>query len=163
MQNLIHPYIEEISYIPIKTPLVPAPQTEPDPVFKTAVNDTEVYLTQPDDYADTVNEPASEEVLAVEDEHNIEFVMDEESETSQPESEPEEPSPVFDNLFDGMYTEVESPEKIKSRYNEPYTTSESDSMFIARPDVVDTKTPNNTGSRAMDITCLLYTSPSPRD
>lgn len=155
MQNLIHPYIEEISYIPAKTTPVPSPQPEPDPIFETKTNDSEVYLTQPDDYSDTVDEPVVEEKLAVEDEHNIEFIMDEEPSAEETKPEIEDPSPIFDNLFNSMYTEVETPQEIKSRYDEPYTTSTSDSMFIAERQVDDTKPEKKSASFGIDIAIVI--------
>ena len=52
---------------------------------------------------------------------------------------------------------VESEDDIKSRYNEPYKPSESDSLFIAAPETdeeeVRNKKKNN--MRAMDITIVV--------
>lgn len=159
MQNLIHPYVEEISYIPAKTSPIPTPAPEVEAEFETAVSDTEVYLTQPDDYAKELDEPTSEETLATPDEHNIEFIMDNEPVETQPDVDIDvdatEPSPIFENPFDKMYTEVETPQEIKSRYDEPYTTSESDNMFIAERQVDDEKPNNNNASRFIDITIVV--------
>lgn len=159
MQNLIHPYIEEISYIPTKSsPIVPASQEEPAAEFETAVTEQENYLTTPDDY----DAQPSEEVDALpttQDEHNVEFIMDGEAEDTNEDEKPqqEQTVPVFDDAYNIMYTEVEKPEDIKSRYSEPYKPSESDRMFISsveRDEKEDNRKHKN-NMRAMDITIII--------
>ena len=128
MQNLIHPYIEEISYIPTKTPLVTAPVQEEETEFETAVSESENYISEVEEYE---SEPQTQEgeVLPVPtDEHNIEFIMDGEDETDQ--AEPEKAKIITDD-YKLMYTEVETEAEIKSRYAEPYVPSESDNMFLS--------------------------------
>ena len=159
MQNLIHPYVEEISYIPAKTSPIATQTPEPEAQFETAVSETEVYLTQPDDYAKEVSELEAEKPLTTQDEHNIEFIMDNEPQAKQPDVDIDldltEPSPIFENPFDKMYTEVETPQEIKSRYEEPYAASASDNMFIAERQVDDEQTSGNTASRFIDITIVV--------
>ncbi len=158
MQNLIHPYVEEISYIPTKSSPLPPPTGEPEPVFETAVSENENYLVEPDDYE---NEPEAtvEALPTARDEHNVEFIMDGESEEEQAEPATEEssPAPAFDDNYNLMYTEVESAKDIKSRYSEPYKPSESDSMFIAAPDVDEQEahSKKKNSMRAMDITIVI--------
>lgn len=128
MQNLIHPYIEEISYIPTKTPLVTAPVQEEETVFETAISESENYISEVEEYE---SEPQTQEgeVLPVPtDEHNVEFIMDGEDETAQ--AEPEKAKIITDD-YKLMYTEVETEAEIKSRYAEPYVPSESDNMFLS--------------------------------
>lgn len=157
MQNLIHPYIEEISYIPTKSSPLPAPATEPEPVFPTAVSDDENYLTTPDDY-DKEPESIDNELLPItSDEHNVEFIMDGEAEDENVEPQEAEPAPIFDDAYNIMYAEVEKPEDIKSRYSEPYKPSESDSMFISSVER-DEQMENDkrkSNMRAMDITIVI--------
>lgn len=156
MQNLIHPYIEEISYIPTKaSPIIPAPQEEPVEEFETAVTEQEVYLTQPDDY-DNTSDTESEVLPVAEDEHNIEFIMDgEEPEPDEPQET--EPAPEFNDDYNLMYTEIESEKDIKSRYNEPYQPSESDNMFISEIEEDDelSRRTKKSNLRAMDITIVI--------
>ena len=157
MQNLIHPYVEEISYIPTKSAPVSPPVAEPAPVFETAISEQENYLTQPDDYDDEPDDQIAE-ALPVQNEHNIEFVMDGEPEVeAEPEPQPHEPAPVFDESYKLMYTEVETPEDIKSRYNEPYKPSKSDSMFISSSEVDENqkKLAHNNRLRALDISIII--------
>lgn len=155
MQNLIHPYIEEISYIPAKSSPLSAPPAETEPVFETAISEDENYLTQPDDYEEHIND----ESLAspAPDEHNIEFIMDGEPEAEPSEAEPSEPATVFDDTYNIMYTETEKPEDIKARYSEPYMPSQSDSMFIAAREVDETekKQKSKSNLRTMDITIVI--------
>lgn len=152
MQNLIHPYIEEISYIPTK-----ATPEEPEPVVTTAVSEEENYLTVPDDYGTEDDNNISEILPIPTDEHNVEFIMDGEPEDEMAEPAAEEPAPVFDDNYNLMYTEVESEKDIKSRYSEPYKSSESDSMFISAPEIdedeIHRKRKND--MRAMDITIVI--------
>lgn len=156
MQNLIHPYVEEISYIPTKPPVAAPDTISQEPV--NTLSETEEYITEPDD--DYGNEEVIEnayEAATAEDEHNIEFIMDDEPETEQ-EQPPEEILPS-DDIFNNMYTEVESKKDIKERYEHPYVPSESDNMFIAAPQYDDDepqtqKKPTNK-VKAMDITIVI--------
>lgn len=157
MQNLIHPYIEEISYIPTKASPVTDPPAEPEPIFETAVSEEENYLTAPDDYGTEDDDNTSEILPTSTDEHNVEFIMDGEPEDEMAEPVVEEPAPAFDDNYNLMYTEVESEKEIKSRYSEPYKPSESDSMFISAPEIdedeIHSKRKND--MRAMDITIVV--------
>ncbi len=154
LQTLIHPYIEEISYIPTKTVLTQPAEEEPTE-FETAVNETETYLSEVDEYD---NNPQVEEIetLPVEqDEHNIEFVMD--GESTEDESKEETQTPKIDSNYNLMYTEVEKPAEIKSRYSEPYVPSESDKMFISEreDDVAEDKRKKDNKVKNMNITIVL--------
>lgn len=157
MQNLIHPYIEEISYIPTKTPSVITTPAEPDPVFPGAVSEDENYLTTPDDYGAEPENDVGEALPTTQDEHNVEFIMDGEPEDEAEQPAAEEPAPTFDDNYNLMYTEVESEKEIKSRYSEPYKPSESDSMFISAPEIDEDEIHRKRKSnmRAMDITIVI--------
>ena len=206
MQNLIHPYIEEICYIPTSAP-VAAPNTEP--VYETAVTENEEYIVaddktkeaappieevapienefilEPDDVQETAED--EENKLPVE-EHNIEFVMDEEVQTAEeqtdvalPQSETEaedsvnfvleeqieeakeepeaEETPV-DESYSLMYTEVETKEEIKARYEDPYKPSESDNMFLTTNvdddyDNIDNAKRKHSNPKSMNITIVI--------
>ena len=153
MQNLIHPYIEEISYTPTKSPIIPTAQEEESPEFETAVSETEEYLTEVDEY-EVEPEVADEEILPGTDaEHNVEFVMDGED---ADETEPQDAAPIVDNNYNLMYTEVETPSEIQKRYSEAYVPSESDSMFISerQDDTEKTKNKKESKERAVNITIV---------
>ena len=128
MQNLIHPYIEEISYIPTKTPLVTAPVQEEETEFETAISESENYISEVEEYESEPQIQEGEVLPVPTDEHNIEFIMDGEDETDQ--AEPEKAKIITDD-YKLMYTEVETEAEIKSRYAEPYVPSESDNMFLS--------------------------------
>lgn len=153
MQTLIHPYIEEISYLPTKASTLSAPVEEDTP-FETAISEEEIYLTQPDDYDDSANAEVEPSVVA-EDEHNIEFIMD--GESFDNENAVQEPAPVFDSSYNMMYTTVENSKKFNSHYSDSYTPSESDNMFIAERLIDDDEQElaQNTNSRALDITIVI--------
>ena len=128
LQTLIHPYIEEISYIPTKATLIQPTTQEESPEFETAVAEAETYISEVEEYE---SEPQLEEenTLPVEDdEHNVDFIMDGEGDEGD-NAETADYSTNNDEIF--MYTEVETHEEIKSRYSEPYVPSESDKMFIS--------------------------------
>ena len=163
MQSLIHPYIEEISYIPSASstqPIAPKAQEE----FETAINEEENYIAQIDKEYET---PAHEEVEAqittdsTEDEHNIEFIMDNGAD-AESNTATEGVLEVESNYFD-LYTEVETPEEIKARYDEPYTPSESDNMFLAETIIDDeeiaTEKPHGADGQktmlSLDITIVI--------
>ena len=155
MQNLIHPYIEEISYIPSSASQVAKPVAKPEESqFETAMSEEENYIAQPDKEYEMPSYDEVEVIAPVSDEHNIAFVMDDEA----PQEEPEL-APSLDAIFDNLYTKVETPEEIKARYDEPYTPSESDNMFLAQalPDDADDyeeedDQPNTLG---LDITIVI--------
>lgn len=155
MQNLIHPYIEEVSYIPTKVSPATSLQTVPEPEFETAVTEQEVYLTQPDDY-DSAPDAEAAALPVSKEQHNVEFIMDGGEPQLQDEQQPEF-SEAFDDDFNLMHTEVESEKDIKSRYNEPYKPSESDNMFIAETEHNDEeKSRAKKGNiHAMDITIVI--------
>lgn len=159
MQNLIHPYIEEISYIPQKSAPVQASPQEAEPI--SAVSENENYITEPDsDYNNEIElQENAYEAPAAADEHNIEFVMD-----SSPEDE--EQNDTDDTLFqtpngdlsNSMYTAVETAEEIKERYENAYVPSESDNMFITTSGYEDDDPqikPKKENSKAMDISIVV--------
>lgn len=156
MQNLIHPYIEEISYIPVATasPIAP-PAADPEPIFETAVSEQENYLTEPDDY-----DPTSEQDISaaqpIADEHNIEFIMDQKTVATDTDEPAQEAAPIFDDAYNIMYTEIEKPEDINSRYSQPYKPSESDQMFIAERETDDkTAKKGRSDTHGMDIAIII--------
>lgn len=160
MQNLIHPYVEEISYIPTKTaPPVSAPAT--DEPASTAVSDTEEYITEPDKDYDTDTDVVENvyEAPPAADEHNIEFIMDSEPQADEVENEPQETDTelLANNTFNNMYTEIESESEIKARYEQVYVPSESDNMFISTPEYEEPPKPQNTKNnfKAMDISLVV--------
>ncbi len=153
MKNLIHPYLVEISYIAPPTSPLSAPAAAEEPVYETAVSENETYITH-DDYENDIEEEQALPISEAQDGHNVDFIMDGEEEFV--EEQPLEPITSDEIGFNGMYTEIETPEERKSRYDEPYTTSQSDSMFIAereddRVDIIRKK--NNI--RTMDITIVI--------
>lgn len=156
MQNLIHPYIEEISYIPSRTTPLPTGTPEPEPVFETAVTENENYLAQPE--ADEAEPDDLSPEQKPFDEHNIDFIMDSEPDNADaPSAEEAEFAPV-DDSYNIMYAEVEKPEDINSRYSEPYSSSESDNMFIAssEPDEKPIDSRKKDGNlRAMNIAIVI--------
>lgn len=126
MQNLIHPYIEEISYIPTKTSPVTissSKQAASEPA--TAITETENYITEKDEDYTIDDDMAYVSENSLESEHNIAFVMDNE----EPPAEEIEDT-VIDSAFNNLYTESELPDEIKERAEQPYTPSESDNMFV---------------------------------
>ncbi len=155
MKNLIHPYLVEISYIAPQPSPIPAAVTKEEPVYETAVSNDENYITQSDDDQDDVDVlPLSVSESA--DEHNIEFVMDGEDDTTADE-QPEVIEITTENPYNQMYTEIETADERKSRYDHPYTTSEGDNVFIAAPEIDEEeeifRKKNNI--RAMDITIVI--------
>ncbi|MBQ2933409.1 MAG: hypothetical protein IJE02_02190 [Clostridia bacterium] len=159
MQTLIHPYIEEISYIPMNT--ISTAPAEPEQEFEAAVNEGEEYVTTDEDYVESAEEPVAQSTPA-EDEHNIEFVMDEEDETvnSEVDLPSSTNSTVFaDDQYSLMYTDVETEEEVQSRYSDPYKPSESDNMFIsisdAETDETGTDKVNQRKLQKMDITIVI--------
>ena len=158
MQNLIHPYIEEISYTPTNTVAVASNDAEPE--FETAIAEQEIYLTQPDEYNSNEDSDDVQPLETTDDSHNIEFIMDGEDATDISDIESvsdEAPSNNTNNGYDIMYTEIESEKDIKARYQDPYVPSESDSMFITNletdeEEIFDKK---KARMRRMDITIVL--------
>ena len=157
MQNLIHPYIEEISYIPTKSSSLSPQPADPAPVFETAIGEEENYLIQ-DDYDEEYTDDDSA-VTDFSNEHTIEFIMDDEPEldTDETETSSLEATPVFDDTYNTMYTEIEKPEDINSHYSEPYKPSQSDSMFISSRETNETgKIPKSRSNmRSMNITIVI--------
>lgn len=159
MQTLIHPYIEEISYIPMNT--ISTAPAEPEQEFEAAVSEGEVYVTEDENYNEPLDETALQEAPA-EDEHNIEFVMDQDDNSVNFEAETSDltNSVVFaDDQYSLMYTDVENEEEIKSRYSDPYKPSESDNMFISTSDIETEENiaekSNQKKIRKMDITIVI--------
>lgn len=127
MQNLIHPYVEEICYIPAKESAFVSPDSDENAEFETAVSETEEYIVTPDEeYQET--DPESAYDIANQDEHNVEFVMDDDNDQSEIDE------PIVPEDFNLMYTEVETPQEIQSRYEDSYSTAEGDTLFIAEPE-----------------------------
>lgn len=126
MKNLIHPYLQEISYIAPVSHVIPTPQPAQEVTYDAAVTEEETYLTQTDDeyYNDELQQEGATAKLG--DEHNIEFIMDGE-EAIEEETE----KIAQDDAQLKLYTAIETKEEMQSRYEKPYTTSESDQMFIA--------------------------------
>ncbi len=155
MQNLIHPYMVDISYITTKNTADVKPVVNQESVYETALSDNEVYLTQPDDsYEEEALETPEPLPAIAEDEHNIDFIMDGEEDTK--EDQPMVVEEMSETVYDNMYIEVETPDDIKSRYENPYTPSQSDNMFLSTPEqeeVLDQDPKDNT--RAMDITIVI--------
>lgn len=157
MQNLIHPYVEEISYIPVKSaPIEPKaqPQTE-----VAAITETENYITEPDadyDLVDTVEESVCETVQT-DHEHNIEFIMDDEPSQEEVDVPSKLQMPEDMDIGIDMYTEIESESEIKSRYAQEYIPSEEDDMFITAVEQdTEQKTPKKKDPiKAMDISIVI--------
>ena len=151
MQNLIHPYMVDISYISNQnTPIV-----HQEPVYETALSDNEVYLTQPDDNYEEETLETPEPLPAIaEDEHNIDFVMD--GEEDNKEDEPTVAEEMSETVYDNMYIEIETQDDIKSRYENPYTPSQSDNMFLSTPEQEELLDQDlKVKTRAMDITIVI--------
>lgn len=156
MQNLIHPYLEEIGYIPLKTS--PIKTAEPMPEQAVGIRPEENYITEPDlDYEKSEEAiPDAPVSSAFVTDNTINFIMD----GDEPNTENDEqvsPVPIDDFALNNMYVEVESRAEKKSRYAEPYTPSESDSMFITSSqdnDLPPTKK-HTDKTKAMDITIIV--------
>lgn len=142
MQNLIHPYIEEISYIPIQ-------RADTPDIAQQEVAPSEDYLTEPDtDYGN--EEPADSEFEAP-NEHNIDFIMDESPDGGPTEEETEpSPLPTVDETFDDMYIETEPEDQ---DYGYGYTSSGEDDMFIAKTEEEPEKPKRK--FKAMDISIVV--------
>ncbi len=147
MQNLIHPYIEEISYIPTSDDFDDeAVVTD----YQPAVTEQETYITSPE-AVEVYEDDVLAEITANE-EHNIEFIMDGE----EPAEETKPEAPTIDESYNLMYTEVETQEEIKSRYEDPYKPSESDNMFLSTPEDDDDEIPKNEKQlKKMNITIVI--------
>ncbi len=146
MKNLIHPYIEQVSLLPIK-PSRPTPKPEPvAPPMALAEGDiTAGYITEPEENtaaqelpleplsqtdADMITEVTldeeepqnPEEIEAAEDEHNIDFVMD--------EAEEDEPEQDEATVKSEMYVEIDTDPQIKAPYEHSFIPSEEDRLFL---------------------------------
>ena len=154
LKNLIHPYLLEISYIALPSASIPAPVTNEEPVFETAVSENETYVTGSDDYEIDAEETQPLPVVDIQDEHNLEFVMDEEEGAEEQSQTTQLPT---ENIYNDLYIEPETPEETKARYEHPYTTSESDNIFISEREVDETEEVlrKKSNIRAMDITIVL--------
>ncbi len=165
MQNLIHPYIEEVCYSGTK-PLesVSQPQTQ---AVETASESVESATTPNNDFImQTDNSESDEEYIDnpyeastfTETEHNIEFIMDDASAEVKTDSGDisDEALPLTNvaDTFANMYVEVETPEEIKSRYETPYTQSESDGAFITTAEDDDYQNEQKKINR-LDITIII--------
>lgn len=151
MQNLIHPYIEEISYIPNKTSNPVAISTSKKYIEDTTFSDAP-YITT-DDYDD-----AEEEVSLLEDpqlEHNVEFVMD--GEEDDLEQDEQAPLAETDSDYNLMLTEVDKTTANDPHYSETYQPSEGDSMFLLshKDPEEDTQATYNKASRSLDVAIVI--------
>ncbi len=154
MQTLIHPYVEEISYIPTKKVFADVPPVQ-EQVIPEPPSMDEQYITEHDEsYELEIAEDIYDASVTPQDEHNIDFVMDEDYEL-QSDSEPEsEQELMLDDIYK-MYTEVETPEEIEERYKNPYTPSESDNMYLADPDYDDYDNEYERNSRSFGVTIIV--------
>lgn len=165
MQNLIHPYIEEVCYGGAKQPeILPQPKS---PVTESVTQTDEAVATPNDDFimqtdnyendTEYVDSPY-EAARFTEDEHNIEFIMDDASADDKSDgaalSEPVLTTDVADT-FANMYVEVEKPEEIKRRYETPYTQSEADGAFITTSEVDDDFQAEQKKINRLDITIII--------
>lgn len=154
MQNLIHPYIEEISYIPTKTFHIEKTDMPATASEEATLAESEDYITEVDtEYIAEQDTPDAYAAGATQDEHNIEFVMDEDDTDDQPVL----PEDTKDNEFNDLYVEVEKPAEIKARYEQAYTPSEEDDMFItnAQHDE-ELQEKGKKSSRGMDISIVIF-------
>lgn len=146
MQNLIHPYIEEISYIPSDDFEGEAESVD----YQPALTEQEAYITTPET-TEVYEDDVLAEVTAAK-EHNIEFIMDETNETLDPEAE----TLVADKSYGLMYTEVETEAEVKARYEDPYKPSKSDNMFLSLPEEDEDEVPiKEKKLKNMNITIVI--------
>ena len=180
MKSLIHPYIEEISYLP-ENPRQAA-EAAPTVSESAALSEGEVYLTETDaEYDQTpIADTAYEAPAATDDPHNIQFIMDgdtPEAEESEPEAavseaeagvefvlntqdennadETEQDNAIPISQLESLYTEVEPVDDIKERYAKAYVPSAEDNMFITTPDFDEPpKAPRSSG-KSINITIVI--------
>lgn len=142
MQNLIHPYVEEISYIPIQ-------RADTPDIAQQEVAPSEDYLTEPD--TDYGNEKPADSEFEAPNEHNIDFIMDESPDGGPTEEETEpSPLPTVDETFDDMYIETEPEDQ---DYGYGYTSLGEDDMFIAKTEEEPEKPKRK--FKAMDISIVV--------
>lgn len=135
MQNLIHPYIEEISYIPVSRADTPEPAAQEN---VSSANDE--YITEVDtDIEEETNNSDLNGEFALKDEHNIDFIMDEKSDDSQDLQQEDESSsiPVDTASLDNMYVEAGKNDDGDGSYE--YAPSQNDDMFISKVEDEDDK------------------------
>ncbi|MGN1320379.1 MAG: hypothetical protein ACI4U6_04600, partial [Acutalibacteraceae bacterium] len=153
MQNLIHPYIEDISYISAKSAKAEQPVIPEQP----QITESDEYITDVDtEYDESIDsQNAYEAAYTQSDEHNIEFVMDEDP--AEEPTEKEEPAVTQEDAFyNNMYAQIEDEKEIQSRYEQSFVPSEKDSMFIADDEYEHQPIKSkNKKSRSMDITIVL--------
>ncbi len=169
MKNLIHPYIEQVSVMPIKQshPVKP-PQPVAPPMALAEGDITAGYITEPEQDtatqelppeqisetdADMITEVSLDEeepqepeeiTAAPEDEHNIAFVMDEE------EAEPEQ---ELTTVQSEMYVESEADPQIAVPYEHSFIPSEEDRLFLTEQEKEE-KAPKS-GSKAINIPIII--------
>lgn len=161
MQNLIHPYIEDISYIqPKANDFQPAEvRNEPAPIETLPESDIEAgYLTEVDDgYEEAKSEDFYKAATQDADAHNIDFVMDE-PDVEEQNGQPYNSETVSESIpFDGLYTGAEDIENVKERYEQSYIPSESDNMYISSVDD-DDEVPSKKSKksqRSLNITMIV--------
>lgn len=152
MQNLIHPYIEEISFIPTKSSHLPLSSSK-DGELPATSEDT-AYITNSDDYEDDFEEDA-ELLEDVQNEHNIEFVMD--GEEDNQEQDLKEPVAEIDSDYNLMLTEVDKESSNDPHYSETYQPSESDKLFLISDSATteNEKPTNKNVSRSLDVAIVI--------
>ncbi len=156
MKNLIHPYMSEISYIfPDTTTESASDATESEP-YDTAVSENEIYLTEKDEEYDSDNTEDELSELFVDaesSEYTMDFVMDDKN---KEESDAQPSSTVENDTYIDIYTTSETKEEPVSEYEEAYTSSEEDDLFISEKvqDVSEQKQKKQDAMRAMDITII---------
>lgn len=151
MQNLIHPYIEDICYIPttannVVEAIKPIPQEQP-------VSQQEPYITETEDYVDDdLDAPA-----ATLDEHNVEFIMDDENTDNITDPQQDDDLPLFDENYNLLFTEIETKEEQKERFLNSYTPSESDNMFLSERETDESEKSHKKRNSilAMDISIII--------
>lgn len=153
MQNLIHPYIEDISYIQPQninfgSGRHTAAPTEPE---QPEIAENEGYITDVDsDYEADDGKNGYDVVQNSSDEHNIEFIMDE-----QLDDLPTAPEVSVQNAeYDNLYTQIEDEKDIKERYEQSFVSSAEDNMFISSPER-DDDLPAKGGKRSLNITIVV--------
>ncbi len=144
MQNLIHPYVEEISYIPVNHPVI-SHATQAAEVAPQAVDTN--------DKKSEIDQQTIETSVDSAD-NNIEFIMDD---SSYFESPSPEFLPVEGDFLDNMYTEIESAKELKKHYEDTFIPSKEDNMFVTSDDSQKPKKKStiNNKLKAMNVSIVI--------
>lgn len=143
MQNLIHPYVEEISYIPVNHP-VNSYANKADEVAPQTVDTTDKKFETEKQTIETSVDSAD---------NNIEFIMDD---SSYFESPSPEFLPIEGDFLDNMYTEIESAKELKKHYENTFIPSKEDNMFLTTNDEKpQKKTSGNNKLKAMNVSIVI--------